>query len=73
MLTYYYLNSDELDLNILESIKNQYKNKNIRITVESQDDTDYILSSPKMVERLLESNKNRDGLTLDEVYERLDN
>jgi acyl carrier protein len=73
MLTNYYLNSDELDLNILESIKNQFKNKNIRITVETQDDTDYILSSPKMVERLLEANKNKDGLSLDEVYEKLGN
>ncbi|MBS1584231.1 MAG: hypothetical protein JSS82_01590 [Bacteroidetes bacterium] len=46
MITTYHLNVNELSLELLNSIKAAFKDKNIEITVmEAQDDTEYLLST----------------------------
>jgi len=53
MQTTYPLNADELDVNILESIKAQFQHKEIEIIVMEHDETEYLLSSPANREALL--------------------
>lgn len=53
MQTIYQINADELDQNLLDSIKILFKNKEIEITVSERDETAYLLRSPANRERLL--------------------
>lgn len=53
MQTIYQINADELDQTILESIKAQFKSKEIEITVSERDETAYLLRSPANREHLL--------------------
>lgn len=64
MQTIYQINADEIDQSLLESIKAQFKNKEIEIVVSERDETEYLLRSPANRERLLraigdvEANRN---------------
>ncbi|CAN5320203.1 hypothetical protein BH20ACI1_BH20ACI1_30570 [soil metagenome] len=64
MQTIYQINADELDENFLDSVKAQFKHKEIEIVVFERDETDYLLRSPANRNYLLraiqdiEENKN---------------
>lgn len=58
MQTIYQINADELDEDILESIKAQFKHKEIEIVVFERDETDYLLRSPANREYLLRTIKD---------------
>jgi len=64
MQTIYQINADEIDQSLLESIKAQFKNKEIEIVVTERDETEYLLRSPANRQRLLraiadvEANRN---------------
>jgi len=51
------LNSNELDMNFVEGIKRLFPNQEITVRVEggAMDETEFLLSSPKNRERLLQS------------------
>lgn len=53
MQTIYQINADELDENILDSIKALFKNKEIEIVVTERDETAYLMRSPKNRDYLL--------------------
>jgi antitoxin YefM len=53
MQTIYKLNSNELDETLLDSIRAKYPDKEIEIIVTEQDETEYLLSSPKNRDDLL--------------------
>ncbi|MBA3633487.1 MAG: hypothetical protein H0W58_11885 [Acidobacteria bacterium] len=53
MQTIYQINADELDENLLDSIKAQFKHKEIEIVVFERDETAYLLRSPANREYLL--------------------
>ena len=53
MQTIYRINADELDQNILESIKVLFKHKEIEIIISERDETAYLLRSPVNRESLL--------------------
>lgn len=53
MQTIYQINADEIDQNLLESIKALFKNKEIEIVVSERDETAYLLRSPANREQLL--------------------
>ena len=53
MQTIYQINADEIDESLLESIKAQFKHKEIEIVVSERDETSYLLRSPANRERLL--------------------
>ncbi|MGQ0541366.1 MAG: hypothetical protein ACT4O9_05885 [Blastocatellia bacterium] len=55
MQTINQLNADDLDLNILNSIRTQFLYKEIEIIVVERDETEYLLSSPKDREELLQA------------------
>lgn len=64
MQTIYQINADELDENFLDSVKAQFKHKEIEIVVFERDETDYLMRSPANRNYLLraiqdiEENKN---------------
>ena len=58
MQTIYQINADDLDQNLLESIKAQFKHKEIEIVVFEHDETDYLLRSPANREFLLRAIKD---------------
>lgn len=53
MQTIYQINADELDQNLLESIKVLFRHKEIEIVVSERDETAYLLRSPANRENLL--------------------
>ncbi len=53
MQTIYQIKADELDQNLLDSIKILFKDKEIEITVSERDETAYLLRSPANRENLL--------------------
>lgn len=53
MQTIYQINADELDQNLLDSIKALFKHKEIEIVISERDETAYLLRSPANRERLL--------------------
>ena len=53
MQTIYQINADELDQNLLDSIKALFKHKEIEIVISERDETAYLLRSPVNRERLL--------------------
>lgn len=58
MQTIYQINADELDQNILESIKVMFQHKEIEIVVTERDETAYLLRSPANRQSLLEAVKD---------------
>ena len=64
MQTIYQINANEIDENLLDSIKALFKNKEIEIVVTERDETAYLLRSPANREKLLravedvEANRN---------------
>lgn len=53
MFTIYRLNTDELNVSFLESLKAAFPHKEIEIAVADADETDYLLRSPANREQLL--------------------
>lgn len=53
MQTIYQIKADELDQNLLDSIKILFKDKEIEITVSERDETAYLLRPPANRENLL--------------------
>ena len=60
MQAVYRLSADELDMNLLDSIKKLFKTQKlyINISTEEPDETGYLLSSPTNAERLLKAINN---------------
>lgn len=58
------INSEQLNSELLENIKNMFRDKEIEITVNEIDETEYLFQSPENKKRLLraiddvESNRN---------------
>ena len=53
MQTIYQINANEIDENLLDSIKALFKNKEIEIVVTERDETAYLLRSPANRDYLL--------------------
>ena len=49
------INTDELDIDLLEKIKTLYPHKEIEILVYEQDETDYLMGSEANKKHLLEA------------------
>lgn len=58
MQTIYQINADELDQNLLDSIKVLFKHKEIEIVISERDETAYLLRSPANRENLLRAVKD---------------
>ncbi|MCY7377299.1 MAG: hypothetical protein LH472_15175 [Pyrinomonadaceae bacterium] len=58
MQTIYQINADELDQNLLDSIKALFKHKEIEIVISERDETAYLRRSPANRERLLRAVKD---------------
>jgi len=59
MQSVYYLNTGELNLDFLQTIKMLFDNKNIQITInECIDETEYLMQSPANAKRLMQSVNN---------------
>ena len=58
MQTIYQINADELDQNLIDSIKALFKNKEIEIVISERDETAYLLRSPANREMLLRAVKD---------------
>ncbi|WP_066164281.1 hypothetical protein [Aliarcobacter cryaerophilus] len=58
MQTHFILDSSELDYSLIDKLKVLFQNKRIELIVSESDDTNYLLSSPKNKEILLNSIKN---------------
>lgn len=64
MQTTYRIKADELDTNFLKNIKTLFRGKEIEISVQEADETEYLFSSPENKKHLLkiiedvENNKN---------------
>jgi len=52
------LDSNELDYNLIDKLKEIFKNKRIELTVTESDDTDYLFTSDRNKEILLNSIAN---------------
>jgi antitoxin YefM len=52
MQTIYQINANELDQNLLDSIKALFKHKEIEIVISERDETAYLLRSPANREKL---------------------
>ncbi len=48
------IHSDNLSADIIESIKKMFPHKNIEITIQPADETEYILSDPGYTQELME-------------------
>ncbi len=76
MITTYHLNVNELSLELINSIKAAFKDKDIEITVtEVLDETDYLLSSEANRTHLTQSmnevkNDNTVVLTVEEMQQK---
>jgi PHD/YefM family antitoxin component YafN of YafNO toxin-antitoxin module len=70
MYATYTLNKEELNLEFLEILKKTVTGDHIHISVESYDETEYLLRSPKNKEILLERIKNvEEGKELIQISE----
>jgi hypothetical protein len=54
MVATYHLHSDELDRKFLSAVKSIFKNRDIHITIEEYDDTEYLMKSGRNKEELLD-------------------
>ena len=76
MYANYQLKAEEFDLNFFNSIKETFKGRDIDISINDYDETEYLLSSPKnrgiLLERMknVEEGKNLITFTLEE-FEKL--
>ena len=61
----YRLNSSELGIEFVNSVKVAYPGQSIEITVREQDETEYLLSSPANREHLLNAIKEEKLITFD--------
>ena len=69
MQSVYYLNTEEINIDFINSVKSLFSGKNIEITInEMIDETDYLLKSKKNAQRLLKSVDNiNKGKNLEEI------
>lgn len=62
------INTDQLTTDLLESIKKMFPHKLVEITIQSVDETDYILSNPaytsELRERITEHNLTKETIRL---------
>lgn len=64
----YILNLDELNVDFLEGLKLIFNGAQLRIKVEKHDETEYLMSSPKNHEMLMDSIRNVEkGINLVEI------
>ena len=71
----YQLNSSELNINFIKSIKSLFENKKLSITVEDYqytDNTEYLLSSENNRDRLLKSIQNIENKKDTLIYKNID-
>jgi antitoxin YefM len=61
MLTTYRLRAEELTDELVKKIRDSFKDKEIEITVQEVDETEYLLSSSINKERLLEAIRDVDA------------
>ena len=68
MYTTFHINTNELDNNFLKGLKSLFRNKNVSIIVEEdQDETEYLLASEANRKMLEQSLKNIEEGKLTEV------
>lgn len=48
------INSDNLSADVIEAIKKMFPHKNIEITINPADETEYILNDPEYAQELME-------------------
>jgi hypothetical protein len=48
------INTDNLNTDIIESIKTMFPHKNVEITIQPADETEYILNDPDYSQELME-------------------
>ncbi len=48
------INTDNLSADIIDSIKRMFPHKNVEITIQPADETEYILSDPEYAQELME-------------------
>ncbi len=62
------INTDQLTIDVLESIKKMFPHKLVEITIQAADETDYILSNPayaqELEERIAEYDKRKETISL---------
>jgi len=71
----YRLNSNELDMNFIKSIKKLFKEKRLYINIsidKEKDETEYLLSNPNNSSRLLKSINNIEKNKNKLVYKNLE-
>lgn len=62
------INTDQLNLDLIESIKKMFPHKLVEITIQPADETEYILSNPayarELEERVAEYEKRKETISL---------
>lgn len=62
------INTDQLNIDVLESIKKMFPHKVVEITIQPADETEYILSNPayaqELRERLADYESKKEIITL---------
>ncbi len=48
------IHTDDLSADIIDSIKRMFPHKNVEITIQPADETEYILSDPEYAQELME-------------------
>ena len=62
------VNTDNLSIDIIDAIKKMFPHKTVEITIQSADETEYILSDPQyaqeLMERIEEYNAKKQTITI---------